>query len=214
MYLLQPERTKVQQRCTVAIIGKVYSLLLSASTVDYIVPGERAFFIAPDYPTLFLSYQYPIQGEKLMHKIVETVDWLIGQDDAGMTFESFVSSWFIGTKCSELKRGNMVELLAWTMFAKEWSTTSKKERKSIERMVGTYIDEIGLRWRYCRQCLPSLNPNLSLLVRRCLRCWFHRGWVIVGVLQVEVVEERLGRTLDPVSAVHAPRTIDNPALPR
>lgn len=73
-----------------------------------------------------------------MHKILETVDWLVAQDDADTTFESFFSGWFIGAKCSEIKRGNMVVFLAWAMFAKEWSTTSKEERKSIMRMVSGY----------------------------------------------------------------------------
>ena len=71
-----------------------------------------------------------------MHKILKTVDWLSEQGDADTTFESFLSGWFIGAKCSELKRGNMVVFLAWTMFAKEWSTTAKDERKSIMDMVG------------------------------------------------------------------------------
>lgn len=57
-----------------------------------------------------------------------------------MTFESFLSGWFLGADCSELKRGNLVVFLAWTLYAKEVDALSKAERKNVMAMVG------GTRW--------------------------------------------------------------------
>ncbi|CAN0319061.1 unnamed protein product [Hapterophycus canaliculatus] len=70
-----------------------------------------------------------------MTKILATVDWLSTHEDADTTFESFLSGWFLGTKCSELKRGNLVLFLAWTMYAKEATALCKGERKNVTDMV-------------------------------------------------------------------------------
>lgn len=74
--------------------------------------------------------QYPIDNKRLMLKILETVDWLSTYPDSRVDFASFLSGWFLGTPPSELKRGNVLDFLAWTMYAKAMGNLSKSERKN------------------------------------------------------------------------------------
>lgn len=90
-----------------------------------------------------------------MHKIFETVDWLGKQEDADTTFESFLSGWFVGADVSELRRGNMVVFLAWTMYAKEWSATDAEERKDIMDTVKVVEGKLGFRLG------PGFNPQVT-----------------------------------------------------
>ncbi|CAN0472601.1 unnamed protein product, partial [Scytosiphon promiscuus] len=53
-------------------------------------------------------------------------------------FESFLSGWFLGAKCSELGRGNLVEFLAFSMFAKELSSLSEREQNDVVEVVSAF----------------------------------------------------------------------------
>lgn len=70
-----------------------------------------------------------------MLKILETVDWLSTYPDSAVDFESFLSGWFLGTPLSELRRGNVLDFLAWTMYAKATESLSKSERKNVLDLV-------------------------------------------------------------------------------
>lgn len=92
-----------------------------------------------------------------MQKIFKTVDWLCAQEDADTTFESFLSGWFVGAKTSELKRGNMVQFLAWTMYAKEWSVTDSEERADIMDTVKVVEKKLGPGFKFG----PGYNPQVT-----------------------------------------------------
>lgn len=111
--------------------------------------------------------QYPIPGKQLMYKILETVDWLATQEDADTTFESFLSDWFLGAKCSELKRDNLVELLAYSMYAKHVAALCEAERTDVSELVGADLPV----------CVPALvlhghvlRPHFSYVPRLGMSC--------------------------------------------
>lgn len=92
-----------------------------------------------------------------MHKIFKTVDWLCDQEDADTTFASFLSGWFVGANVSELRRGNMVQFLAWTMYAKEWSVTDAEERADIMDTVKVIEGRFGKEFKFG----PGYNPQVT-----------------------------------------------------
>ena len=77
-----------------------------------------------------------------MTKVVKVVDWLSTQADASFDFSTFLEGWFLGTPTSELRRDNVVQFLAWAMYAKEVENMSKSERKNVSDGV-------------CKRFLPS-----------------------------------------------------------
>lgn len=92
-----------------------------------------------------------------MHKIFDTVDWLCKHDDADTTFESFLSGWFVGAKVSELRRGNVIEFLAWAMYAKKWSATEPRERVDIMVTVEVVEGRLGPGFKFG----PGFNPQVA-----------------------------------------------------
>ncbi|CAM9699166.1 unnamed protein product, partial [Hapterophycus canaliculatus] len=50
-------------------------------------------------------------------------------------FESFLSGWFLGAECSELRRNNLVEFLAFSMYAKEVAALCEREQGNVAEVV-------------------------------------------------------------------------------
>ncbi|CAM9235807.1 unnamed protein product [Ectocarpus sp. 12 AP-2014] len=114
-------------------------------------------YLVPRMNRLEAPAKYPIDGKRLIHKVLETVDWLSEQEDADTTFESFLSGWFLGADCSELKRGNLVVFLAWTLYAKEVDALSKAERKNVMSMVKLIEGRLG------RTMEPGFNERVKCI---------------------------------------------------
>lgn len=77
-----------------------------------------------------------------MLRILQTVDWLSTYPDSTVNFASFLSGWFLGTPVSELKRENVLQFLAWTMYAKTPESLSKSERKNVFDMVRGVVIQV------------------------------------------------------------------------
>lgn len=76
-----------------------------------------------------------MDSKRLILKILDTVEWLSQFEDAEVNLESFVRGWFLGTPASELRRDNVVEFLAWAMYAMEEGMLPRAQRKDITDVV-------------------------------------------------------------------------------
>eukprot|EP00903_Cladosiphon_okamuranus_P020036 g18404.t1 len=140
-----------------SLYGMVSWCLLTWLVVELLFLGVILVYLVPRMNQLEPPAKYPIEGKRLMHKIFKTVDWLCDQEDADTTFASFLSGWFVGAKVPELKRGNMVQFMAWTMYAKEWSVTDAEERADIMDMVKVIEGKLGKKFKFG----PGYNPDVT-----------------------------------------------------
>lgn len=60
--------------------------------------------------------------------------------------QEWLEGWFLGTPLARLRRGNLVEFLAWAFFTKSSEELASAERHEVDNMVGEMGRRFGWEW--------------------------------------------------------------------
>lgn len=116
---------------TIATPGVIF--LLTWGIMELLFYIFARFYLARRLDRLTLPPQYPIQQEKILLEVLDTIDWLSTQGQ--YDFWHFLSSWFKGKDYLLIKRDNALDFVAWSLFADVYDKLDQASKERVQSML-------------------------------------------------------------------------------